>query len=64
MTEIVIEIADGGGSTIRVNGCQGPSCATLTKAFEEALGTTVSDVKLPEYHQTSKQGQSVQAGAK
>ena len=64
MQRIIIDIADGGATQIKVEGCAGPGCQKLTEAIEQALGTVTSDQKTPEYHMAAKQSQQAQAGAK
>lgn len=62
--EIIITIADGGATELKVEGCAGPSCKQLSEAIEKALGSVTNDTKTGEFHQAAKQGQQAQAGAK
>lgn len=61
--KIIIDVAPGGRTEIKVEGCPGPSCASLTAAIEKALGATVADQKTSEFRQTAKVGQQAKAGA-
>jgi len=64
MAAIIITIADGGATEIKVQGCAGPSCQSLTESIEKALGVKTADAKTHEYHAAVTQGQRAQAGAK
>ena len=64
MSKIIITIEDGGATEIKVEGCAGPSCANLTAAIEKALGSTVADVKTPDYHRAAGQENKATTGAK
>lgn len=64
MSQITINIADGGATEIKVTGHAGPGCKNLTKDIEDALGTVTSDTKTAEFHQSAKQGEQAKAGAK
>lgn len=48
---IEIEIAPNGDVKIESIGFKGKGCEAATKAIEDALGTTNSRRKKPEYHQ-------------
>lgn len=48
--EIQVTITPDGQITTRVVGGCGPSCKDLTAPIREALGATVEDRTLPEYH--------------
>lgn len=52
MADIEITFDVDGTSQIHVNGTKGSSCKDLTKTFEKALGTVVSDKKTAEFYQT------------
>ena len=56
---IEIEIATNGDVKIEAIGFKGKGCEAATKAIEDALGTTKSRKKKPEYHQQTI-GQSQQ----
>ena len=59
---IEVVIAPDGSVTTKVQGGCGKSCADATRPIREALGETVSDVKLPEYAANPKQ--AVKVGGK
>ena len=58
---IIINIAAGGETEIKVEGCAGPGCQQLTEAVEKALGTVKSDQKTAEYHRKTVQAQKAEA---
>lgn len=60
---IIIDVANGGKTEIRVEGCAGPSCVKLTEAIEKSLGVVTSDIKTPEYHRAAGQQNQAKAGA-
>ena len=64
MVEVLIDIDTTGKTTLKVQGCAGPSCAALTADIEKALGTVTGDQKTAEYHQSAKQAQQAKAGGK
>lgn len=47
---IEVSISPTGEVEVKVTGCAGPSCADLTKAIEQALGTVTADRKTPDYY--------------
>jgi hypothetical protein len=51
--KIILTISPTGDTKIKVDGGHGKSCSDLTKAIEQALGSTVSDRKLPEYNEVT-----------
>ena len=55
---IEIDIDTNGGVQIEAIGFKGKGCEAATKAIEEALGTTTSRKKKPEYHQQTTGNQS------
>jgi len=50
MKKIRIRIGKDGKTTVQVEGCTGPSCVDLTKAFEQAVGD-VEERKLTDAYQ-------------
>lgn len=62
MQVIEIVIAVDGKVTTRVKGGCGKSCADATKPIRDALGQTVEDRKLPEYHQRGAQRHALKGG--
>lgn len=59
MPEILVTIRPDGSTKIDVQGACGPSCADLTRAIEQALGSVTSDVKKSEYSATTSHKQTV-----
>jgi len=51
---IVVEIDEEGSATIEVKGVKGPSCLTITKALEDALGRTTSRTTTKEYRESDR----------
>lgn len=49
MTTIRVRISPAGAVTIDVVGGQGPSCSTLTKTLQEALGPVAQESLKPEF---------------
>ena len=62
--KIIIDIAEGGATEIKVEGHRGPGCKQLTEAIEKALGETVKDTKTGEFFQNAaaKAGNQAKAG--
>lgn len=49
-----IEIDEATGEvTVTAGGFVGTGCSAVTDAIAKALGTTVEEKKLPEYHKTA-----------
>jgi hypothetical protein len=61
--EVQVTIDNGGQTEVKVIGCPGPSCSSLTAAIEKALGSTVADTKTPEFYKQVQQTQQAKAGA-
>ncbi len=58
MHKLKIKIGKGGKTEIKVEGFSGSGCNALTKAIEQALGTTVDDKKTTDYYKNeNKLGQ-------
>jgi hypothetical protein len=49
--QIIVDISEAGEVTVEAVGCRGTGCAALTQAIERAIGSTVGDVKKPEFNQ-------------
>ncbi len=49
--EITITIATNGDTKVSVKGVKGRSCKDLTREFEQALGSTVTDVDTKEAYE-------------
>jgi hypothetical protein len=64
MVKVIVDVGLGGNSEVRVEGCPGPNCKSLTSAIEKALGSTVSDQRTADYHKQPQVGQQAQAGSK
>jgi Protein of unknown function (DUF2997) len=47
---VVAHIAPDGTVTMKVTGVTGTSCLAATKKLQDALGSTVKDVKTSEYY--------------
>jgi hypothetical protein len=62
MQQVIIEIDETGKAELSVQGCAGPGCQKLSEGISKALGSTVSDVKTPEFHRSATQGQQAKAG--
>lgn len=60
--QIEITVDELGNTEIEAIGCPGPSCQSLTEAFEKALGTKTADRKNPEFYGRQNQGQQAKAG--
>lgn len=60
--EIIIEVGEDASVTVESKGVVGQGCAALTKAIEQAIGTTTADLKKPEYHAAVSQAQQAKAG--
>jgi Protein of unknown function (DUF2997) len=62
--EIEITVKPDGTVTVEAIGVVGSGCQQLTRAIEQALGTTTADQKKPEFMQTQqiKSGASAQIG--
>jgi hypothetical protein len=52
MKSIEITFKTDGTSEIKAPGFKGSACQAATADFEKALGTVVTDTKLPEFYQT------------
>lgn len=61
MPQIIVDIEADGTTKVEAAGVVGSSCQQLTRAIEEALGQTTSDVKKPEFHRAAPLGQTNQA---
>lgn len=59
--QVIVTIGPDGKAVVEVQGCRGPSCQQLTRALEQALGHTTSDVKKPEFLQAQATGIALQA---
>jgi hypothetical protein len=57
MEEIIVTISPTGDVQVTVEGVTGSGCAVLTKALQDALGTTTEDRKTAEYFQAKTHGQ-------
>lgn len=55
MTRVIVTVAPDGKTTFRVEGVAGPGCTDLTRALQQALGRTVSDVKTSDYYAAPQQ---------
>lgn len=64
MQTVIVDISPEGEVAVAAEGVKGSGCQALTRAIEAALGTTVGDVKKPEFFQQAPAAQSAQAGAK
>lgn len=64
MPQVIVKISDDGTVTVEGQNVSGPDCAALTKGIENALGKTVSDLKKPEFHQSTSAAQSATAGGR
>jgi hypothetical protein len=62
MQEVIVTIDAEGDTKVEAKGVVGSDCAALTRAIEQALGSTVSDVKKPEFYQQQKAGQRAGQG--
>ena len=62
MAQIVVDIDRDGQVQVQAQGVQGTGCQQLTRALEEALGTTTGDVKKPEFYQQQQASQGLNAG--
>ena len=62
--DLEITIAPDGTVTTRVKGGHGRSCRDATKAIRDALGTTVEDRALPEYHEQATETERVKLGGR
>lgn len=51
MHQIIIRIAPNGATTVKAEGFQGPSCATVTAPFIDALGKRVTEQPTEEMFQ-------------
>ena len=61
--EIHVRISEAGDVKVEAKGVVGNGCAALTKAIEQALGTTTGDVKKPEFHQQANAHERANATA-
>lgn len=52
--QIIVVIDEEGSTTIEVKGVKGPSCLTITKALEDALGRTTSRATTKEYRDSDR----------
>lgn len=52
--QIIVVIDEEGSTTIEVKGVKGPSCLTITKALEDALGRTTSRTNTKEYRESDR----------
>jgi hypothetical protein len=58
LMKIKVEVNQEGDTRIKVEGVKGKSCKDLTKAIEEALGTTTADKKTAEYHEREQKSKN------
>lgn len=55
MPQITVEIDAQGNTSVAASGVSGSSCKELTRQIEQAIGSTVDDVKKPEFHRPAGQ---------
>lgn len=51
MPEVIVNVDADGNVKVEAQGVRGSSCAALTRAIEQAIGTTVKDQKTAAYFQ-------------
>lgn len=54
MKEITLTISPEGEPKLETSGFSGSACSLFSKKIEEALGSTSSDLKKPEFYQGGK----------
>lgn len=66
MQTVIVNIDADGEVKVEAQGVAGSGCQALTRAIEQALGTTSADVKKPEFfqQQSAALGARNQAGQK
>jgi hypothetical protein len=62
MQMIIVNIGADGEVKVEAQGIVGAGCQQVTRAIEQALGSTVSDRKKPEYFQQEKANVRAAAG--
>lgn len=61
--QVEVTVRPDGTTVVEINGVQGPSCSIQTGAIIRALeGEVVSDVKKPEFYQTTKDSDKQKEG--
>lgn len=60
MPEIEIVVSKDGTVTVEALGVQGPGCADLTRAIEEALGSVESRECKVEYFESYAEGEQLE----
>ena len=63
MKTIEVVIAADGSVSVETKGVVGAGCEALSKAIEDAIGSTVANTRKPEFHHAAPQGQQAKAGA-
>jgi acylphosphatase len=63
--QVIVNVDPDGNVKVEAAGVKGQGCQALTRAIEQALGTTTADTKKSEYYQQeqARAGQSGQIGA-
>lgn len=54
MQQVIVNIDADGNVTVAAQGVKGQGCQALTKAIEQALGTTTGDQKTADFYQQEK----------
>ena len=54
MAVVTITIRPDGKTTVESSGYQGPTCATITDPYKQALGKEVKEVLKPEFFQAEE----------
>jgi hypothetical protein len=49
---VIVTVGEDGNTTVKVEGCAGPSCKKVSEAIEKALGSVSSDVPTHEMRQS------------
>ena len=49
--QVIVTVDESGEVRVEAKGVVGSGCSALTKAIEQAIGTTTGDAKKPEFHQ-------------
>jgi len=62
MKQVIVTIDADAEVKVEAKGTKGAGCAALTRAIEQALGTTTGDVKKPEFYQTEAASERAKAG--
>ena len=55
MKQILITISPTGKTNVETRGFAGEECRAASKPLEQALGLTVHEQLMPEFHQTAQQ---------